>query len=98
MDESGAMLWGRLTYEMMESYWPAVARGEEEAPPAIREWAVKLEAKPKYVVSLTRKAFPPTATASPATCERPCRGSRTRLRQVCSSVAANSQLSWTGWI
>jgi dihydrofolate reductase len=26
MDEGGAMLWGRVTYEMMESYWPAVAR------------------------------------------------------------------------
>ena len=30
MDEGGAMLWGRVTYEMMESYWPAVARGDEE--------------------------------------------------------------------
>jgi dihydrofolate reductase len=49
MDESGAMLWGRVTYEMMESYWPAVARGDQEAPPAMREWAVKLTAKPKYV-------------------------------------------------
>jgi hypothetical protein len=39
------MLWGRVTYEMMESYWPAVAGGDEEAPPAIREWAVKLEAE-----------------------------------------------------
>lgn len=58
MDGCGAMLWGRTTYEMMESYWPAVARGEVEAPPAIREWAVKLEAKPKYVVSSTRKDFP----------------------------------------
>ena len=58
MDEGGAMLWGRITYEMMESYWPAVARGEVEAPPAIREWAVKLESKPKYVVSSTRKDFP----------------------------------------
>ena len=58
MDESGAMLWGRVTYEMMESYWPAVARGEEEAPSALREWAVKLEAKPKYVVSSTREDFP----------------------------------------
>ena len=58
MDEAGAMLWGRVTYEMMESYWPAVVRGEGEAPPAIREWAVKLEAKPKYVVSSTRKDFP----------------------------------------
>jgi dihydrofolate reductase len=58
MDEGGAMLWGRVTYEMMESYWPAVARGDEQAPPAIREWAVKLEAKPKYVVSSTRTGFP----------------------------------------
>src|SRR6478735_4376663 len=46
MDESGAMLWGRITYQVMESYWPAV-----------REWAVKLEAKPKYVVSSTRQDF-----------------------------------------
>jgi dihydrofolate reductase len=57
MDEAGAMLWGRVTYEMMENYWPAVARGSVDAPPAIREWAVKLEAKPKYVVSSTRTAF-----------------------------------------
>ncbi len=58
MDECGAMLWGRVTYEMMESYWPAVARGEAEVPPATREWAVKLEAKPKYVVSSKRNDFP----------------------------------------
>jgi dihydrofolate reductase len=58
MDESGEMLWGRVTYELMEGYWPAVARGDAEAPPAMREWAVKLEAKPKYVVSSTRKEFP----------------------------------------
>jgi dihydrofolate reductase len=38
MDEGGAMLWGRVTYEMMESYWPAVARGDEEAPLAIRAY------------------------------------------------------------
>ncbi|KQQ21431.1 deaminase [Methylobacterium sp. Leaf122] len=58
MDNGGAMLWGRVTYEMMECFWPAVARGDVDAPPAIREWAVKLEAKPKYVVSSTRKDFP----------------------------------------
>lgn len=58
LDESGAMLWGRVTYEMMESYWPLVARGDVAAPPALREWAVKLEAKPKYVVSSTRTEFP----------------------------------------
>jgi dihydrofolate reductase len=62
MDEAGAMLWGRVTYEMMERYWPAVARGEVETSPAVREWAVKLEAKPKYVVSSTRKDFPWTNT------------------------------------
>jgi dihydrofolate reductase len=62
MNEAGAMLWGRVTYEMMESYWPAVARGDEDAPPAMREWAVALEAKPKYVVSWTRTDFPWTNT------------------------------------
>lgn len=62
MDEAGAMLWGRITYEMMESYWPAVARGDVEAPPVVREWAVKLEAMPKYVVSSTRTDFPWTNT------------------------------------
>lgn len=58
MDGCGAMLWGRVTYEMMESYWPAVARGEVQATPAVREWAVNLESKPKYVVSSTREGFP----------------------------------------
>lgn len=58
MDEAGAMLWGRTTYEMMESYWPAVARGEVDAAAAVHEWAVKLETKTKYVVSSTRTEFP----------------------------------------
>lgn len=58
MDESGAMLWGRVTYEMMESHWPAVARGEVDAPASMRAWAEALEAKPKYVVSSTRTVFP----------------------------------------
>ncbi|WP_309074020.1 dihydrofolate reductase family protein [Paenarthrobacter sp.] len=58
LDQSGAMLWGRTTYEMMEDYWPLVARGEVDAPPALREWALSLETKPKYVVSATRSVFP----------------------------------------
>lgn len=58
MDQAGAMLWGRVTYEMMESYWPAVAHGAVDAPRAMREWALKLEAKPKVVVSSTRTDFP----------------------------------------
>ncbi len=57
MDESGAMLFGRNTYELMEGAWPAVAR-DEQAPRAMREWAMKLEAKPKYVVSRSRSDFP----------------------------------------
>ena len=58
MDGAGAMLWGRVTYEMMESYWPAVARRAVDAPPAMRAWADRLEVKPKYVVSSTRSNFP----------------------------------------
>ncbi|WP_105565452.1 dihydrofolate reductase family protein [Microbacterium halophytorum] len=56
--DCGAMLWGRVTYEMMESSWPAVADGSEPAPPSMREWALALETKPKYVVSTTRTDFP----------------------------------------
>ena len=57
MGGAGAMLYGRITYELMESAWPAVAR-DEKAPRAMREWARKLEAKPKYVVSASRRDFP----------------------------------------
>jgi len=57
MDESGAMLFGRNTYELMERAWPAIAR-DDAAPRAMREWAQKLEAKPKYVVSRSRSDFP----------------------------------------
>ena len=57
MDEAGAMLFGRNTYELMEAHWPAVAR-DERAPRATREWAQKLEAKAKYVVSSSRTDFP----------------------------------------
>lgn len=57
MDESGGMLWGRAVYELMESAWPAVAR-DPKAPRLHRDWARKLDAKPKYVVSATRRDFP----------------------------------------
>jgi hypothetical protein len=59
IDDTGAMLWGHVTNEMMEAYWPAVARGDVPAPPAVHAWAVKLEAKAKYVVSSTRTIFCP---------------------------------------
>ncbi|WP_342375544.1 dihydrofolate reductase family protein [Myxococcus stipitatus] len=57
MEQSGAMLFGRTTYELMEGFWPAVVH-DEKAPRAMREWAQKLEAKAKYVVSSTRSDFP----------------------------------------
>jgi dihydrofolate reductase len=57
MDAAGAMLFGRATYELMEDAWPAVAR-DATAPRASREWARKLEDKPKYVVSASRHDFP----------------------------------------
>lgn len=57
MDGAGAMLWGRTTYELMERAWPAIAR-DERAPRALREWARKLDEKPKYVVSTTRRDYP----------------------------------------
>ena len=57
MDAAGAMLFGRLTYELMEDAWPQVAR-DPKATPSSRDWAKKLEAKPKYVVSTTRRDFP----------------------------------------
>lgn len=56
MDAAGAMLWGRVTYELMEDAWPAVAR-DPNAPRALQEWARKLDAKPKYVVSASRHEF-----------------------------------------
>lgn len=57
MEAAGAMLFGRRTYELMEEAWPRVAR-DPKAKPADRRWARKLEAKPKYVVSTTRRDFP----------------------------------------
>jgi dihydrofolate reductase len=56
IDAAGAMLYGRTTYELMEDAWRAVAR-DEKAPRAMREWARRLEAMPKYVVSASRRDF-----------------------------------------
>ena len=54
---AGARLYGRTTYELMEAYWPAVAR-DEKASRADRDWARRLEEMPKYVVSASRRDFP----------------------------------------
>jgi dihydrofolate reductase len=57
MDAAGAMLFGRRTYELMEEAWPQIAR-DPKANRSNRDWARKLEAKPKYVVSRTRRDYP----------------------------------------
>ena len=57
MGAAGAMLFGRVTYELMEDAWPQVVR-DPKANRTNRDWARKLEAKPKYVVSTTRRDFP----------------------------------------
>ena len=57
MDAAEAMLFGRVVYEMMESYWPGVAR-DGNAPADERDWAQKLDSKRKYVVSRSRHDFP----------------------------------------
>jgi dihydrofolate reductase len=56
MHASGGMLWGRTVYELMENHWPAVAR-DPKAPRLQRDWARKLDAKAKYVVSSARREF-----------------------------------------
>src|SRR2546428_4501903 len=52
LDQADAALYGRLTYQLMERFWPAVARSGA-GPQAIVEFARKLDCKPKYVVSRT---------------------------------------------
>jgi len=80
-------------------YWPAVARGDEDAVPAMRDWAVKLEAKSKYVVSSTRTDFPWTNSHHIAGDLRTSvQNLKEAILQACSSAAANSRPNWTGWI
>ncbi|HWI53438.1 MAG TPA: dihydrofolate reductase family protein [Symbiobacteriaceae bacterium] len=52
LDRSDAVLFGRVTYQLMESFWPAVA-SSGTGPQAIVDFARKLDRKPKYVVSRT---------------------------------------------
>ncbi|HYF80250.1 MAG TPA: dihydrofolate reductase family protein [Symbiobacteriaceae bacterium] len=52
MDRADGLLFGRVTYQLMERFWPEVAR-TGEGPQAIVDFARKLQHKPKYVVSRT---------------------------------------------
>ena len=92
------MLFGRVTYELMENAWPAVAR-DQKAPRAMRDWAEKLEAKPKYVVSKTRSEFPWT---NPHRIDGDLAEAVTRLKETTPKgvlVGAPSfRPRWRGWV
>jgi dihydrofolate reductase len=47
---ASALLFGRVTYELLRGHWPAVA-ASGTGPPAEVRFARVLESKPKYVVS-----------------------------------------------
>lgn len=57
LSDTGALLYGRITYELMEAHWPAVVQ-DETAERVHRDFARTLEEIPKYVVSNTRRDFP----------------------------------------
>jgi hypothetical protein len=69
MDEGRAMLWGRVTYEMMESYWPAVARGDVEAPRSVSGYGCR---------SRGSRSRPSTPAATCTSTARSSRSSSTR--------------------
>ena len=99
VDESGAMLWGRVTYEMMESYWPEIARGDSEAPPAMHKW--RSSWRPSRSTWCHRRescSRGPTVTTLPATCTQAFESWRTQPRRASSSAAASWRPSWTGLI
>jgi dihydrofolate reductase len=52
LDQSDAAVYGRVTYQLMERSWPAVA-SSGTGPQAMVDFARKLDRKPKYVVSRT---------------------------------------------
>lgn len=57
MDAADGLLFGRVTYQLMESAWPAVA-SSGTGPQAMVDYARKLDRKPKYVVSRTLDQVP----------------------------------------
>jgi dihydrofolate reductase len=57
----GAFLEGRVTYEMMEEYWPTADR-DPDSPPAMVEFAHIWRRTPKIVYSRTLEHAGPNAT------------------------------------
>jgi dihydrofolate reductase len=59
-----AFLEGRVTYELMEAYWPT-ADEDPDNPPTMREFAGIWRATPKIVFSRTLRHAGPNATIRP---------------------------------
>lgn len=58
---SGVLLYGRITYQLMESYWPAVVK-KTTGEKATDEFAVAIENIPKIVFSRTLDKADPIIT------------------------------------
>ena len=54
LESAGGLLYGRITYQMMESYWPTVVKNPTGDKP-IDEFAVLIDNIPKIVFSHTLK-------------------------------------------
>lgn len=55
LDSAGAILYGRITYQLMESYWPGVVKKPTGNKP-IDDFALAMERIPKIVFSHTLKS------------------------------------------
>ena len=60
LSSAGAVLYGRITYQLMESYWPAVVKNPTGNKPT-DEFAVAIQDIPKIVFSHTLKNIDPIA-------------------------------------
>jgi dihydrofolate reductase len=58
LSTSGALIYGRITYQLMESYWPTVVKNPTGNKP-IDEFAVLIQDIPKIVFSRTLKRVGP---------------------------------------
>ena len=54
LSNAGAIIYGRITYQLMESYWPTVVKNPTDNKP-INEFAVLIDNIPKIVFSHTLK-------------------------------------------
>lgn len=61
LSNAGALIYGRITYQLMESHWPSVVKNPTGNKP-MDEFAVLIENLPKVVFSRTLTKADPTIT------------------------------------